>query len=269
MKNNLLPLVSIVLPIRNDTPEVIESCFSSIKNQTYNNIEIILIDDSDNIETINTIDQQKELKLILVRDSYRKKGLSSALNKGIKLSKGVFIARVDADDIQKDDRIEKQVKFLLEHLDIDLVGCNTNIIDQSNTILGVKKFPENNNSILRSMSISNPLSHPTLMFRRRFFEIAGKYNENLKRAEDYELWLKARKSAKIKFFNIQENLVQYRVSNIEKRDKLNWLINLQLKLKYFSPKYFISSILGIVLIISFLILPNFLKVKLYKKYSIW
>jgi len=267
MENN--PLVSIVLPIRNDSPEFIEECLSSIKNQTYNNIEVILIDDSDNINTINTIDRQKGLNFLIVREPNRKKGLPSALNRGIELSSGDFIARADADDIQNENRIEKQVKFLMENSDIDVVGCNNIIIDDSNNIIGKSVFKEENASMMRSMSISTPLSHPSVMVKRRFFEIVGKYNENLKRAEDYDLWLRARKIKGIKFYNIQENLVYYRISNIEKRDSLHWFTNLQLKLKYFIPKYFISSVSGIIIVSLFLITPNFLKIKIYKKYKTW
>lgn len=269
MKNNRLPLVSIILPIRNDAPELVESCFRSFKNQTYKNIEVIIIDDSDDINTINVIDKQKWLKFIIVREPDRKKGLSSALNRGIELSSGDYIARVDADDIQNENRIEKQVKFLMGNADIDVVGCNTFIIDASNNILGKKVFKKNNDSIMRAMSISSPLSHPTLMLRRRFFEIVGKYNEDLKRSEDYELWFRARKARKIKFYNIQENLVYFRVSNTEKRDRLHWIIHFKLKLKYFELKYFIASLLGIILIIFYLLIPDFLKAKIYKKYSTW
>lgn len=269
MKNNLLPLVSILLPIRNDASVFIEACLSSIKNQTYKNIEVILIDDSDDINTINTINDKKGDNFIIVREPYRKKGLPSALNRGIELSKGDFIARMDADDIQDETRIEKQVVFLTENTDIDVVGCNTYIIDALNNVLGGKIFKKDNGSIMRSMSISSPLSHPTLMFRKRFFEIAGKYNEDLKRSEDYDLWFRARKTKTIKFYNIQEYLVSFRISNTEKRDKLHWIIHLKLKLKYFELKYFITSLYGVIIIIFFLLIPDYLKAKIYKKYSTW
>lgn len=267
MKNNPLPLVSIVLPIRNDSPIFIESCFSSIKNQSYKNIEVIVIDDSDSEETINSIDKLKGDNFQIVREPNRKKGLPSALNRGIELASGDYIARMDADDIQHEKRIENQVTFFLSHPETDIIGCNTFIIDDKNNNLGIKIFAEKNRTIIRKMSISNPLSHPTLMFRKRFFEIAGNYNTALKRAEDYDLWFRARKSKKIRFHNIQENLVYYRVSNIEKRDKLNWIINLQLKLKYFKASYFISSLMGIIMVILFIIIPDSIKKKIYNKYT--
>ena len=267
MKNDIT--LSVILPIRNDKPDIIRSCLLSLENQTFKKFELIIIDDSNKEESIQAIDNSTIKNLKVIREKRNRNGLSSALNRGIEIACGAFIARVDADDIQQNTRFEKQIQFLSENADIDVVGCNTFIIDENESILGEKKFPATDAGIKQKMSISNPLSHTTLMFKKQFFEIAGGYDENLKRAEDYALWLKARDTEKLYFHNLQENLVSYRVSNIQKRDNLNWSINLKLKLKYFKLKYFFSGITGITLILSFLILPDFVKSRIYKKYTTW
>ena len=264
-----MPILSVILPIKNDHPAVIQSCINSLKRQTFRDFELIIIDDSDNESTVNEINSISGIDLLIIRENRIKKGLSSALNRGIQLAQGKYIARVDADDIQLEDRFLRQFELLSSRDDLDVIGCNTNIIDASDKILGVKKFPECDKDIKQAMSIRNTLSHPTLMLRKDFFEVVGYYDESLKRAEDYALWLKARSTNKIFFYNIQDSLVHYRVSNIEKRDKLNWTINLRLKVKYFKVSYLFSSVLGICTVLIFLVVPESLKASIYKKYTTW
>lgn len=264
-----MPVLSVILPIKNDPPAVIQSCINSLKRQTFKDFELLIIDDSDNESSINEINSISGIDLLIIRENRIKKGLSSALNRGIQLAQGKYIARVDADDIQLEDRFLRQIELLSSRDDLDVVGCNTNIIDASGKMLGVKKFPESDKDIKQAMSIRNTMSHPTLMLRRSFFEVVGYYDENLKRAEDYALWLKARSTNKIYFHNIQESLVHYRVSNIEKRDRLNWIINLRLKVRYFKVRYLFNSIFGICTVLIFLIVPGSFKAHIYKKYTTW
>jgi len=265
-------LLSVLLPIKNEDVYILEKCLNSIQNQTFKDFELIIIDDSNHQDIISFLDnfcKYSNLKVKLIRKKRKNSNLASALNIGIDCSCGTYLARLDSDDIQKNSRFEIQISFLQTNPNIYVVGSNVDIIDESGSILGVKHYPEFNHLIKKYLSIFNPLCHSALMFRREFFFEVGYYDENLFRAEDYSLWLEARELDLVNFHNIQENLVLYRISNIEKRDILNWTTNLKLKLKYFSSKYFVESCLGIFFIVLFFASPKFLKSLIYKKYAIW
>ena len=260
------PLISIIYPVFNDNPVFIEQSLNSLLAQDYLNFEIIIVDDSTEgrtLDCINRFSEDKRIRLIREKNTL---GLSQALNIGIRVAQGIYIARADADDISTYDRLRTQVNFLEKYQDIDVVGSNIIYINNDGQKLKMRKYPETNESIYRYIHLRNPLAHPTVMFRKCFFDTVGYYNIQLKRAEDYDLWFRAKKQ-NIKIYNIQAPLVYYRISNVQKRDNLNWKSNLQLKLENFSFKHFIPSTFGVFSLFLFLILPSFLKEVIYKKLS--
>ena len=123
------PLVSVILPVYN-CEKYIKQSIQSILSQTYKNLELIVINDGSTDGTLNTIRSLNDERIVLI--SQRNMGLPSALNEGLKIARGEFIARQDADDVSLSERIEYELKFLLENPDYGLVGCPANFIYEDN-----------------------------------------------------------------------------------------------------------------------------------------
>jgi len=195
-------LISVIIPVHRFHDHLYSS-IRSILDQSYSNIEIIIIDDSSDSKFKDFISGflDNRLKIILGHQM----GLSDALNLGISVSAGKYIARMDSDDIAAPDRLRKQLSYLiLNNLDI----CGTNI-----EVFGAYKqivyFPENDQSIKLQMLFSCPIAHPTILAKSDVFRIY-KYNVKMTAAEDYDLWVRMT-STGIKFGNCQEVLLKYRI----------------------------------------------------------
>ena len=114
--------VSVILPIYNAST-YLKECIDSLINQTYSNIEIIAINDGSTDESVKIIEQyMKKDNRIKLYNNEKNMKLIYTLNKGLSLSSGDYIARMDSDDICRLNRIEKQVEFMEKNKDIQLCG---------------------------------------------------------------------------------------------------------------------------------------------------
>ncbi len=268
--------VSVLLPIRNEGVGNLKMCFESLFKQTFQDFEIIIIDDSDNDATIEAIDkfndEAKDLgyEVIVIRDN-PSKSVAGALNHGLKFCKGDFIARVDSDDVSVSTRFEKQIGFLLNNPDYDIVGSYYAILENNHVTSKTVKFPISDSNIKRLMFIRCAVAHPTLLIRKSFFTKIGNFDETLKRAEDYDLWLRAIKLNTIKFKNLPISLLYFRKTSITEknrrqntaRDLIHWETNLLIKIRNFNGKYFFFSILGISFQQLFIWMPSRIKNFIY------
>jgi glycosyltransferase EpsE len=258
------PLVTVIYPVFNDSPKDINQSLKSIVNQDYKNLEIIVIDDSTDATSIKAIDSfLSDSRLKILREN-SKKGLAQALNNGIKIATGKYIARADADDIQYKKRISTQVEYLEKYKDIGILGCNVNYINGEGAFVKQRIFPETSDKIDRYLHLRNPICHSVVMIRKAVLDQIGAYDADFRRAEDYELWFRASKN-NIKLYNLQEVLLDYKMANADKRDDLNWKMNLVLKKKYFSASYFLESILGLASVYLYLYTPKSIQNFIYNK----
>jgi len=228
-------MVSVVMATYNDPLDYLTLSVESIIKQTYKNWELLIVDDSTKSEVIDTLDTfgKKDSRIKIVRKN-NKLGFVKSLNVGIHESCGTYIARMDSDDISKLNRLEKEVAFLEENKDIDIVGSNIEIIDEKSTVIGNRIYEVEEYKIKRNSFFRNPLAHPSVMYRRQSIIKLGGYDEKYKMAEDYELWLRALKSG-MKISNIPEVLLSYRMGGdyYKKRSKENWKYNILAKKKNF------------------------------------
>ena len=124
-------LVSVVIPSCNDGI-YLESAIRSILTQTYKDIEVIIVDSSDDIITLNILKKYaNRIKCYYLP----KKGVAAALNFGLSQITGEYVARMDADDISLPQRISKQVEFLEINKDISVLGTQCNVIDENGEII--------------------------------------------------------------------------------------------------------------------------------------
>ena len=138
------PLVSVIMPVYNADGYLVEA-IESILNQTYQNFELIIVDDASTDNTEQMISQfkkqnSKKIKAIRLKKNLNKGGDACA-NLAFQKAKGQFIARMDADDIAHPKRLEKQLKFLLKNPDIFMVGSQAWVINKKGEIIGEKKVP--------------------------------------------------------------------------------------------------------------------------------
>jgi len=198
------PLVNIIMSVYN-SEEWINYSVKSILNQTYKNIELIVIDDcsTDNTKTILESYNDSRIKLVL---NNKNMGLTNNLNHALFLCKGKYVARMDADDIAYENRIEKQVYFLETHEEIDVLGTQIKVFGKSNSKI---KYPSKHLDIVAAMCFYNPIAHPSVIMRFDTRKNLFLYDISIKKAQDYDLWCKL--SNKIKFANLKKTLLKYRV----------------------------------------------------------
>ena len=203
------PLVSVIMPNYN-TPEVfLRAAIDSILNQTYKNIELIIVDDASTDNNVEIIRSYRDERIILlVNESNRH--VSYTLNRALAKAKGEYIARMDSDDISLPDRITRQVHFLERHPDIDVLCAQARMIGERK---GVYAAGLKNWGIMKIHVFFNcPVIHPSVMFRASFLRQNGmQYSteEAYKAAEDYELWSRCIVAGKMSEY--PKVLLKYRV----------------------------------------------------------
>ena len=187
---DIIGMVSVILGVYNCEKTIRES-IDSIVNQTYKNWELIICDDYSNDNTYKIIKEYEKLykdKIIVIRNE-RNLTLGPTLNKCLKLARGQYIARQDADDISASDRFEKQVKFLDENKDINLIGTSLKLFDEKG-FYGeriIKDKPQKKD-LMKGVTFA----HATIMVRTEVYKKLKGYNESKEiiGAEDYELWFR-------------------------------------------------------------------------------
>ena len=173
------PLVSVVMATFNEPVEYIKASITSILGQTYSNLELIIADDSTNKETIAAIDhfRMKDNRVIIIRDEKRM-GFVCALNKGLRLAKGEYIARMDGDDISDANRFYIQTDYLCSHKEIDILGGSMDIVDHNGKLVSHRSYPLKGFRLILWTILRNPLGHPTVMFRRKLVDSGFYYDES-------------------------------------------------------------------------------------------
>jgi len=209
MINN--PLVSFIIAVYNG--EVyIENCIKSILDQNYNNLEIVIIDDCSTDSTNLILNNLSKDSLIKIR-IYKNKinlGLTKSLNIAAGKAKGEWLARLDADDICKKDRIKTQVDFALKNTQYSIVGSSCDFINKEGEYLFSKYYPSNHNQIKSSLEKAGAFfPHSSVLINKCVFHELGGYNTFMKYSQDFELWLRA--SSRFKIFSIPEPLVSIRI----------------------------------------------------------
>lgn len=200
--------ISTILPVYNGS-EFIESSINSILNQTFEDFELIIINDGSTDNSLEIIKNlQKKDKRITLINSQNNEGLQKSLNKGMKVAKGKYIARMDSDDISSKKRFEIQHNFLEKNPDVFLVGSSAIIINRSGEKVGVLKKFNNCRQIKKKLEKRNCMIHPSIMFRNKRNLL---YREKFKCSEDYDLYLRILSLGK-KITNLPDLLIKYRIS---------------------------------------------------------
>lgn len=202
-------LISVLMPVYNGAA-YLEAAIWSILRQTYSNLELIVIDDgsSDNSAEIAEACARHDARVVV--RSQANGGVARALNQGLAMARGSYIARMDSDDISHPTRLEKQLDFLTANPAVGVLGTSIYTIDTAGarTSTGLL-YTVSEPGILRWHTFfRNPFCHPTVMMPAALLESVGGYAEQ-RLGQDYDLW--TRLWERTQFANLTEPLLAYRI----------------------------------------------------------
>lgn len=172
----------------------VSEAITSILNQTFSGFEFIIIDDGSTDRTPEILRSNDDPRIRVIRND-RNIGLTKSLNIGLEHARGELIARMDADDVSLPERLEKQMRFMESHPGFALVGSSAELIDENHRQIGkrcVKQYPGYSDLLL-----SNQFIHGSVLMRKTVLDEVGKYDEDIRYAQDYDLWLRISKDHKM------------------------------------------------------------------------
>jgi glycosyltransferase involved in cell wall biosynthesis len=202
------PSISVIMPIYNGE-KYLKEAIESILTQSFKDFEFIIINDGSTDGTENIIKAFSDPRIVYI-DNGGNLGLATSLNAGIEAARGAYIARMDADDVSLPGRFEKQFSYLESKPHIGIVGSSIILIDGSGKKVALHKRPGAHVGIKFSSLFSSPMYHPTVMGRGEIFK-RHHYSETFSNSEDYELWSRLLFKTEVKFSNLANPVLKYRV----------------------------------------------------------
>jgi len=216
-------LISVLMSVFNETIDQVSEAVNSIINQTYKNIELIVIVDNPNYEEVIAFLKalaKKDQRVVFFVNS-RNIGLAESMNEAAAMARGTFFARMDADDISDAKRLETQIK-VLEDKNVDFVFSNYTLIDEhSNRISdNLAGRYSQGKELLKEILFKSIIHHPTVLFRKDVFLRAGGYR-NFPCSQDLDLWLRMVEQG-TSFEMINKPLLKYRIreGSVSNRKKM-------------------------------------------------
>jgi hypothetical protein len=207
------PLVSVVMSVYNGAA-CVGRAVDSILGQTFRDFELIAINDGstkdDTAAVLDGLARSTGDDRLRVVNLDRNRGLASALNHGISLARGRYIARQDQDDISRPQRLGAQVRYLDEHPRCGLLGTRSDIWVGDAPSGRHHDHPTDNPTLQFDLLTNNPFVHSSVMVRRSVFDAVGVYSTDVARQppEDFELW--SRIARRFSVANLPERLLIYR-----------------------------------------------------------
>lgn len=206
-KIGINPLISVGIPFYNNE-DYLAFAIQSVICQSYQNWELILIDDGSNDSSLKIANKFafRDKRIKVISDGKNKK-LPHRLNQLIKESKGDFIARMDADDIMHPDRLLIQLNYLKNNPSLDLVSSGLVSIDAQNNVCGFRSTSK----IITNLSIGKGFSiiHPSVIARKEWY-LRNLYDESYSRSQDYELWCRSFATNDLRIAILPDLLLFYR-----------------------------------------------------------
>jgi len=200
------PKVSVLMAVYNGE-RFLRQALASIYGQTYQDFEVVVVDDASTDRTADILLQMKDSRTVIHRNDANL-GLTKSLNIGLQQCRGDYVARMDADDVSHLGRLKRQVQFLERHRDIALVGSSYYRIDAEGIVAAHIEVPTDDDQIREMMRQKCAFGHGTVTVRRNVLVECGGYDERFACAQDYDLWLRI--SEKYKLANLSEPLYCWR-----------------------------------------------------------
>jgi glycosyltransferase involved in cell wall biosynthesis len=264
--------IAVIMSVyRYDNPEMFKVAVNSILEQSISCDLLIYRDGPVSSELDEVLDSYSLLSNVIIFRNNENNGLATSLNFLISFSleKGYqYIARMDSDDISRPDRLRRQVLFLENNSDVDVLGASCHEFGAS-FALYEKHLPINHEELMNFSITRCPFIHPTVIFRRDVFEEGYRYPVDTTLTEDMALWFELL-NAGFKFANINEVLLDYRLNEntINRRKGISKAlseINIRLRNMISLKQVNYKNVLLIAARIVFHLMPDFLIKVAYKK----
>lgn len=226
----MVTFYSVILPVYN-SEAFIKNAVESIIVQTFEDFELIIINDGSTDGTKHVLENIKDERIKLINQE--KKGLVYSLNHGLNVAKGKYIARMDADDYSYPQRLATQYEFIQQNASVVLFSNFFNVIDENNNFIATRRLPTENEQIRQAIKRWNPFCHPSSVFMREIAIKVGGY-PNKKYQEDWELWKKIMQYGNVA--NLPEVLLDYRVVSSSESALKTVNDNVQEKLSYINQQ---------------------------------
>ena len=214
--------IAVLLTIyKNDSPVYLTKAIESVLYQTCRNVHLFIGVDGPVGEDLKTnlelIDRQDMVDMVDIVWFPENRGLACVLNDLVAICKKEgydYYARMDADDISEKDRFEKQVKFLENHPEVDVVGGAIDEIDGNDQLRGKHvEYPLTHEECRKFFRYRDPLAHPAVMFRARYFEkVVGGYRPEYRKNQDTMLWYDGFMNGCV-FANLKDTVLNFRVND--------------------------------------------------------
>lgn len=202
-----MPAVSVVMPVRNGGA-YFDAAVDSIRGQQLTDLELIVIDDGSTDGTAERLAAHAKADQRVVATNSPGNGIVDALMHGIGMSRAALVARMDADDVAKPERLTRQLAAMDAEPGLLALGSAAIEIDATGREVGPVDVPTDAAAVRAALRHTNPLLHPTVIMRRQAVLAQGGYRKALTHAEDYDLWLRLSKVGDVA--NLGEHLLRLR-----------------------------------------------------------
>ena len=215
--------ITVLMSVYNGLPYLSEA-IESILAQTYQDFEFLIIDDQSTDGSAEILDDYaKRDQRIRIIKNQQNRGLGYCLALGVERATTPWIARMDADDIAIADRLARQMAYLEQHPEVDILGGYAININHLGQKIDERRVPTAHADI-RRLLWTNPFIHATVMFNRDAILRAGSYSKKIRKRQDYELWFRCA-VANLRFANLPIPLIYYRFTETTfKRNNLRKVI---------------------------------------------
>ena len=200
------PKVAVLMCAHN-SELFIREAIESILGQTYSDFEFIIVENGSTDKTWQIINSYNDPRVKAFSTDITQSSFNA--NYGLLQTKAEFIARMDSDDIAKPKRLERQVSYLEDHPEISVLSTAVEFFQDDKTV-AIITLPLTNDQIRKKLPFVFSICHPAVMFRRSVIIGVGGYGSG-RCNDDFDLWLRLMRNEKIKFANLPEVLLKYRV----------------------------------------------------------
>jgi len=204
-----VPKISVVLAVYNGERYITPS-IESVLTQSFRDFEFIIINDASTDSTLTIINSYNDPRII-IHNNNENMGQTASLNAGLRIARGKYIARTDAGDISMPERFLKQVQYLDNNTNYDILGTAAFQYDLAGKFCGNVFMPNKPSTILQRIFFACPVIHVSVMMRRERILQLGGYNESYRILADYGLWAKALQNG-FRFWNLGEVLAGYLIT---------------------------------------------------------
>lgn len=222
------------MPVYN-SEKYLRPAIDSILGQSFQDFEFIIIDDGSTDSTSNILKSYTDNRIKIINHSYNL-GIVKSLNEGLKISRGAYIARMDADDVSMPERLAEQYSYIHSNPEVVVCGANIQSINSAGKITSGAWWKKDDGQLDWELIWGNVLPHPTVLIRKEALQ--SDLYRNYKFAEDYDLWLRMLNKGKI--VRMDKVLLLYRIHSDHSGDS-----SLSLEEAYRSNLYWLKNSLAL------------------------